>query len=360
MMTPRPPMSTPSTEVDGGARAGSLVIRLAAAGLGGAGALLSAPAVALAVPFWAVRGLTRRLAGSNWLQPRALPWPDLLQYVPEVGWRTRPGLDAYGEADGVFHFTTDDEGWRGRRRLDEADVLVFGDSYAFGHGVNDADMYSEHADGLAVKPMGSDGYSMVHAVLWMERLSIRLRDKIVVWMVYTGNDLYDNLRPNYGVYRMPYVRWRDGSWEIHTAHVSPERWPIAERQVAYATELARLCTPGYETERALDAANYLLERARDAVRAAGAKFLVLCVPPRDQIDPKRLPSLRSRSPEPARFDPLLLDRELARRCAKLGIPFVPLAEHLTTDDYQKRDIHWTPAGNEKVGGLLAGFVRDLP
>jgi hypothetical protein len=327
--------------------------RAAARVLGIGAAALALPAALAAAPFWATAALTRHLPRVLPLEPSTtLTWQELLRYVPEIGWQSRPDLDAYAYADDLFHLTTDAEGWRGSRSLDAADMVVFGDSYAFGHGVDDADMYTEHVPGLTVKALGSDGYSMVHGVLWMERLQQRFAGKPVIWMIYAGNDLYDNLRPNYGRYRMPYVRYRDGQWAIHTSHVSEEPWPIPDEPRSYPKELARMCTPGPESDRALDAATYLIERAGEVCRAVGSELTILSVPRRSQIDQKLLPELRANSLDPENFDPRRPDTVMGAAAAARGIPFVALSDHLVADDYQSRDIHWRPRGNRKVGHLL--------
>lgn len=322
------------------------------------GLLRSLLAAAAAAPFSFASRLTRSIANAAPLRPSVTPWPELLRYVPEIGWHTRPNLDAFALADDVFHITTDAEGWRGNQSIEGADVLVFGDSYAFGHGVNDEEVYAHHTDGVVVKPLGSDGYSMVHAVLWMERLQQRMAGKFVIWMVYAGNDLHDNLRPNYFRYRMPFIRERAGEWELHNEHVSQEPWPCDDGPVSYPTELAKLCTPGPETDRAMAGAHFLIQRAARVCARAGAPLVVLSVPRRDQIDPDRIDDLRKRSPEPDRFDPSLPDVELAAACAEEGVPFVALSEVLAAEDYQIADIHWTPAGNAKVGRWLAQRYLD--
>jgi hypothetical protein len=316
--------------------------------------MVAMPAAIVAAPFWAVAGLTRHLPRAIRLEPsNTKSWEELLQFVPEVGWQSRPNLDVHAYADDTFHLTTDAEGWRGSGSLDDAEVVVFGDSYAFGHGVDDADLYTTHTGGVKVKALGSDGYSMVHAVLWMERLASRLQGKTVVWMVYPGNDFYDNLKPNYGRYRMPFVRQRDGRWEIHTDHVSEDPWPLAEDAPSYLTELARVCTPGFEGDRAAGAATYLIDRADHVCRDSEAELIILSVPRRAQIDPRLLPDLCSRSPVPEHFDPRRPDLALAAHCRQSEIRFLALAEHLSAEDYQVRDIHWKASGHVKVGKLIA-------
>ncbi len=333
--------------------------RLRARIIGAVAAMVGLPAAVAMAPFWAVAALTRRLPDALKLQPdNTLPWQQLLQYVPEVGWRTRPGLDAYSYADDLFHLTTDDEGWRGPLSLDDADLLVFGDSYAFGHGVHDHQVYTNFTGGLRTKALGSNGYSMVHANLWMERLAQRAAGKSAMWFVYAGNDLYDNLRPNYGPYRMPFVRWTAQGWTIHVDHVSELPWPISTERPSYLDELARMCTPSQDSERAFEAAGYLIDRAAQVCRTVGIDLTVVSVPRREQIDAALLPHLRDRSPAPARFDPALPELAFERCCTAAGLPFVALADHLEPADYQRNDIHWGPSGHEKVGQLIAHLHRE--
>lgn len=316
--------------------------------------LSAAPAAVVAAPFWLMAGATRYLPRRLRLEPPLLPWLDAMRFVPVVGWQTRPDLEGYLEADRPFHFTTDAEGWRDASvAIEDADMVVFGDSFAFGQGVDDADLYSRHTDGIRTKALGSNGYSMVHAVLWMEMLGERLAGRHVIWFVYLGNDLYDNLRPNYGRYRVPFVAQRDEGWQIEACHVSAEQWGFPEAPPQYQDELARLSTPGPQTDRALAAAAYLLERAQQACFAADAELTVVTVPRRDQIDPDLVETLRARSPDPERFSAHLLDEGVRESCAKLGLTVVSLGDHLSHRDYFDEDIHWKKSGHLVVGSLLA-------
>jgi hypothetical protein len=328
----------------------------ARAGLVGLGAGLAAvPAALLATPFWVVSALTRRLPELLPLQPRTIDLGQMIEYAPQVGSHTRPHLEVHGLADEAFRLTTDAEGWRGGISLERASVVVFGDSFAFGHGVDDEDMYTNHVPGHVVKALGSNAYSMVQPVQWMERLRERIAGKQVIWFVYLGNDLYDSLRPNYFRWRQPFVREREGDWEIVTDHVRPEPWPFYDDEHELDT-LARICTDGHESRRALSAADHLVGRARQLCQAIGSPLTVVTVPRRAQIDPERLPDLRRRSPDTSAFDERLPDRRLAESCRAMDVPFVPLADHLSPRHYQIRDIHWNAAGHERVGQVLAELL----
>src|SRR5690606_22804464 len=135
------------------------------------------------------------------------------------------------------------KGWRGSRTLDECGIVVFGDSFAFGYGADDRAVYSELDRELDVKPIGVNGYNMVQSFLWMERYAGHLEGKLVVWLIYHGNDLYENLCPNLDHYRMPFARETGGSdgWEIASEHVSVEPWPYPSKR-EYLAKLAEICS----------------------------------------------------------------------------------------------------------------------
>ena len=81
---------------------------------------------------------------------------------------------------------------------------------------------------LSIKAIGAPGYSMVQELMLITQLAPRLGGKLVVWFIYPGNDLTDNLSPamtTFG-YRMPFLLESDirGGWDIIASHVQPDRW----------------------------------------------------------------------------------------------------------------------------------------
>jgi hypothetical protein len=322
------------------------------------GVALAAPGAAIAAPFWVMSSLTRQLPRRLPLQPSHMPWAELIHFEPELGCLTHANLDTHGFAEDVFQLTTDSEGWRGRLSVEEADLVVVGDSFAFGYGVDDAVGFPSHAGPLRIKGVGTVAYSLVHEVLVIERLEERLGGRPVVLMPYLGNDLHLSLRPTYRHYRMPYVRECDDGWEIRTDHVSDEPYTISA-EPAELEPLARLCTPGPESDRTLSAASYLLARAREACERAGSTLTLMPMPQGAQVDRGRWGELTSLSNDPERCDPLLPERVLSERCQELGIGFLSLMGVLTGDDYFGIDVHLRASGHRKVGRLLADrFARS--
>jgi hypothetical protein len=317
------------------------------------GLLLAAPVVSIALVLAVTGATVRRIAAVIGDRRESVHWRGLVDYEPVVGWRPRPNLDVFATADDVFRLTTDSDGWRGRGSVAQADIVVFGDSYAFGHGADDRDMYTEFAGHLRVKPIGSDGYDMVHGLLWMKRLASELRGKLVVWFVYYGNDLHENLMPSTGHYRMPYVRpgaAGDG-WKIVTDHVSPEPWPFPPPS-SYHRIMAKFSCANAFSRRVFSACEFLISESSKVCTEAGATLAVVGIPDRVQLTARGKEKLRRLAPTPEDFDVEKPDRELARITERLGIPFVSLREHLSARDYLIHDIHWRRSGNRKVGQVL--------
>lgn len=316
--------------------------------------LLTIPLLVLGLPLWIVACLTRfthaRVSSFRW---QVTSWQHLINYEPIIGWKPKPNLNAYAFADKVFHLTTDAQGWRGKTTLPESDIVVFGDSYAFGYGVSDKSFFAELSTKVKIKAIGVNGYNMVQALLWMRQLSAELDGKLVVWFVYFGNDLYDNLQPNMYHYRTPFVRNVNGTgnWEVVTSHVSPAKWS-GHSPVDYYEKLAEICCPTLLSERAFSACEFLISIGRDVCAKAGAQLMVMTVPDITQIDPGRMERLAMLAPDRAYFDPGLPDKKIAETCSRLGVPLVALRDHLGVEDHKEYDAHWNEKGHERVAEIL--------
>ena len=338
------------------------VTRFVVAGVASVAALaLTVPVIALAAPFWVVGTLTRTVRGAlRRVQPREVPWDDLMEFVPDIGWKNRGNVQAYVRGNRPFHVTTDEEGWRGTASLEESDLVVFGDSFAFGHGVGDDAFFANQRSSVRIKAIGANAYNMVQTLLWMERLKDRLAGKLIVWLVFYGNDLVDNLNPHFSRYRTPFVRWRDDgkTWEIVTDHVSAEPWPFDAR--SWTSEIGELCSPTFVAERAFSACDFLVRRAASVCQSAGARLAVVGVPEVQLLDPRRRGRFRREASDPALFDPELPDRRLREICQRRDVPFAALSEVLEVRDHLLNDCHWTPRGHARVAGVLEELYRATP
>ena len=324
------------------------------------GFLLVLPFLLVGLPFFGIAFLTRffKTVSSRFL-PKPVPWKKLIEYEPIIGWKPRPNMNTYVQVDGMYQVSTDAHGWRGKAKLEDSDIVVFGDSYAFGYGVNDRDFFADLNRDVRIKSIGVNGYNMVQELLWMQRLSDRLKGKLVIWFIYFGNDLLENLTPNLDHYRMPFVRSLNstGQWEIVTKHVSPKIWTVTSKRNYYA-RLAEICSRTPIAERAYSAGEFLIKQGQQICRKAGANLMVMTIPDITQISSRHMKLLKDRTPDPDTFDPDLPDQKIGEICRKLSIPFVPLKDHLKVDDHKKRDAHWNEKGHRRVSMVLEGIYRD--
>src|SRR5581483_9426863 len=326
------------------------VSRAAFAAVGSAVALvLAVPVLAVALPLWLVAAMTRALA--RFYQPSMVKWPDLFEFHPRLGWKTIPHFRGHclEERADVFRVHTGSDGWPGTRNLADSDVVVFGDSYAFGYGVNVNQAFFAVDPTLRIKAIGAPGYNMVQELLVMQEMASALRGKTVVWFIYFGNDLYDNLAPEMNGYRMPFVaQTARGDWRIVTEHVQAERWScsVGKPRNHYVD---RLFSPGFMAERAFSACEFLIERGQATCRAVSAELVVVTIP-----HPTLLRGATCRAPK---IDGGYPDRRMQAICEKFHVPIVALRDVLDPTDYNPDDEHWNEQGHRKVAKLLGRLTQ---
>lgn len=326
-----------------------------------AGAILALPLVLLLAPFVFVVIVTRHFA--KWIEPNYLPWQQLIEYDPFVGWKGKASLKTYHLADDVYTFTTDAEGWRGSETLAKSDVVVFGDSYAFGHAISDRNFFAHVNPRLRVKSIGVNGYNMVQQLMWMKRLASEIGGKLIVWFIYLGNDLADNLEASMEGYRIPFLKQQpeSGEWEIVTRHLSAAPWPSDASYYIrnFCERNAKMFVTGAASARIFGACDYLIREAAKVVRQAGSKLVVVSIPPKDMFSTARHAIWKVHLSDPSSFEIDLPDRQLADLCARLDIPFVAGKSLLDLSDYRRFDTHWNEKGNRKVAELLDRLHRSF-
>ncbi len=326
------------------------------------GLILVTPVLLLGLPFWAVSFLTRSLFPL--CQPTIIRWPQMFRYDPTLGWTTKANLNCHclEDRDDVFHVMTDEYGWPKTASLADSELVVFGDSYAFGYGVDHKSAFFRLNPNLPIKSIGVPGYNLVQEFLLMKQLSPQLSGKLIVWFIYLGNDLYDNLSPEMSGYRTPFLRQSNGrsNWEIVTSHLSPAKWScsLGRMRQNHNSVTAQLHSPSsLLSQRAYLACEYLLEQATALMHRLGSKLLVMTIPIPIAVDQTQLTRLASHNAAWQSFDPDYPDRKIRDICTKLQIPFVPLRSHLTIRDYNHQDDHWNETGHQRVAQLLWDFYR---
>jgi glycosyltransferase involved in cell wall biosynthesis len=324
---------------------------------GCAGLFLALPLCLAGLPFLLVSILTRRLAPV--FDHRPTPWGEAIQFHPVYGWTAKPHLDIRCQAahglDHLFHVTTDANGWRGNGAIPKSDVLVFGDSFAWGYGIDDDEFFADLSPRVGIKSIGVPGYNLVQELLWMKEYSKHFRNKLIVWLVFDGNDLYDNVIPNLYHYRMPFLRKTDGAreWEIVTSHLTPTDWPWNYERNSRERE-KYLATYGRNVmaDRVYAACEYLIKEGRDLCERAGGRLVIVGVPAASRLISRTWDRKSSSLAPNERLDRHTPDDRIKAICEKVGVAFVAAATFLTPEDHIPLEGHWNAKGHRRIAELI--------
>jgi hypothetical protein len=325
-----------------------------------AGLLLSLPVLLLGLPFWVMSAGVAFFARLT--EPRLAERDELMQFDPVLGWKPRANVNTHYliPRDDIYPIQTDAFGWPGRQALSDSELVVIGDSFAYGYGSRKGESFADMAPEVRIKSIACPGYDPVQEVLLLRELGDRLRGKLVVWFMYPENDLPDLTRPQWRQYRKPFVRRSatTGEWEVVSDHVRPGSWrPSIERDNFAA--FAQLCLPGPLADRCYSACAYLLGEAAEICRGVEATLVVFTIPNVNQLEPSGRRRFASLTTDPRAFDAHYPDRQLGEICAKHGVPFVSGMTRFEPRDYKRFErFHWTPSGNRKVARLLHQLRDD--
>lgn len=269
-----------------------------------------------------------------------------------LGWRYQPGVEVRHRTDEFdVAIAINEFGFRRQESMPSRspDILVFGDSFAFGWGVEERDGWAARLEGrvgLAVWNLAVSGFSVdQELLLWRERARFLPRDvpssPRLVLVLSCGNDLPEALTDrSYGKAKPRFVL-ANGALELTNVPV-PEPWP--ER---YSQGWRSLTKLWYE-RRAPELSTATVERGRNLVAAllttfdrecaqAGAKLVVITTDDHwlgERLDTRAV----------THFD---LEAELtaaAARGERIAFP---------------RDGHWTERGHELVTEFVARRLEEL-
>ncbi len=167
--------------------------------IGAAAIVLASGLAALLTCEAAARIIYPPLRGTHWYHED-----------PRYGMRHRSNLDKrvteWGDGD-YWYFRTNARGFRGGEWGDvpaagTRRVLVMGDSFTFGNGVNEGETFPEvanHAAGARngkpweVLNLGVSAWGPQHALAYLETEGAPIRASCLVYAFFLGNDVMDNI-----------------------------------------------------------------------------------------------------------------------------------------------------------------------
>ena len=297
---------------------------------------------------------------------------------PYLGWRGRPHARLrYHRPDFDTLVQLDADGWRQPDPPPPADaarrVLVLGDSFTWGWGVSQGEVFTDRlqaqlAPAVAIDNRGISGFGTAQEYLVLQRALAATRYDTVVLMFFL-NDVVDNTDGKEG--RRPYFELIDGELRPHNQPALPLTSPLQrfftdhsrayqfvdfeygllKRRLKGEAEDER----GYREAAAVDfhtlpgyaVTARLLEEMDRLVQAHGARFFVVYIPQRSEVE--------SDAPFPYPRAVHAMVDDITRRA---GIPMIDLAPPLRAAARRGAalifpvDAHWTPAGHRLAADIL--------
>jgi hypothetical protein len=321
--------------------------------------LLLVPAVRARLPAdeeaaWRIRWVNRRLweGRSGYYAFDA--------YDPARGWALRPGRwDLAGRT-----VTANSRGIRGRvehepgRRPGVRRVVVVGDSFTFGEGVGDDETFPARLQGrlgpgVEVINLGVHGYGHDQMLIHLREEGLRYEPDLVI-LGYYADDVARNVL-SFRDYAKPRFRLREGSLVLTGIPVpTPGRVLAREAFRPHLLELAAMAwrsvrPPARPSAEEVPLMAALLDEMRRAAASRGARFLIVDLPPRDEIS---LPG------ELGRSEALIVDHARSR-----GLPIcrtrAELRRRLGGAPGSGLRGHYDAAVQADVADILAGCIaRD--
>lgn len=273
----------------------------------------------------------------------------LFDYDVQVGWRTLPNLDLVrrNAAGQDWRIETDPAGLRtfsSQPSADERNLLILGDSFAFGEGVMlqerfDARIRSAKPD-LNIVNTGAMGYGTDQEYVIARQFFDDLHPGDAILVLLYVNDFYDVLRRDFVLRSKPYFV-RDGDqWRLHNPEIGWFQW-LRDRSylISILGELSEaLRGSAWDFDAARSIVTHILDRI--AAEKPGSVPIVLAYHGRASKIPW---------PPNIRMSELCTHVTL---CVDLDPSLDPKTDFLP-------DGHWTPSGHKKVGDRLTAALEEL-
>jgi hypothetical protein len=312
------------------------------------------------------------------------------QFDPTLGWAPIPNLTARHERDG-FSVLVHQNSWGLRaadsiqpsRQTKQSRILVLGDSYVWGYGVEQWQMMTApevHRSSSELINFGVSGYGTDQEYLFYSRLGTKFDVDEVVLVLTPYNDIEENLSAEQYDHQKPFFDLADGKLRLHVEHIEPSRMRTFINRVRFHSrvinvvdgafrnlgnwmKLRRLRGAGQPVNRPLGETDVsqrdrdgialtlqIILALRDLVVSRGAKFSVVFVPYK--------PHILLNVPDNHPLVPLL-----AHRLVSSGITYYEPyklfleASRKGVSLFNLGDNHFSPAGNALFARVLVGAAE---
>jgi hypothetical protein len=355
--------------------------------------ILVAALIAICLLEGILQSACRVTKGVWYPELRKREFPPLYEYDPNLRWRLRSNMNIRfrtGEFD--THVITDGRGIRMEDKENvatvsqpEPDILVIGDSFAFGWGVEAREAFAERlgcSGKLRALSLGVPGYGLEQEAIVLKAVLRREKPKLVIAQTWPID--WDILNSDRMVVAEHYlltgetvrrtspsvIHLRIELMENSTLYGILTRFSSLSHHVFHRNELLGgfgldVFKDGDQSEMIAGArsrAFSAISGMKAAADAEGVPFAVVVVPSAFQVYPERQKSMERAWGISGRLDAERPDRELESFAESRGIHLLDLlpafrerASAGRQSLYFRADPHWTAEGHE----LAAEAIRDF-
>lgn len=309
--------------------------------------------------------------------PRTARITKFWKYNSHYGWSHIPGVGGYFESFGIRTFVTiNSKGFRGPEIEYAHDqnpqrILVLGDSYVWGYGVKDDEVFTERLTkampGVEIVNMGVSGYSTDQELLLYRDEGYKYKADLVMIIVTENDPLGNSLTEQYVTYGKPVFQLK--GTELALINQPVHKTPLWKRAVAQFATRSYVLTAAnrYLYSRAIGKPAPPVVHHESGGGASGAALTGSGKFPRtleDEITVRLLIELRreisSRQGEGKLLvvftEDLTSSQEMAEYLTPFEISCLDLEAYIDAKDkilHLPDDFHWNSEGHKRVAEILA-------
>jgi hypothetical protein len=233
------------------------------------------------------------------------------------------------------------------------DVLWLGDSFTFGHGVSDEEVFSYIVctqNHIVCQNMGHSGSNTFQQVAIlanaMAKADVRPKSVVLVmltacWIEQAGNDLGDNLIPTRAAGSQPPTD-RQGLLKRLQGLVG--KYEIVKRAMltfsGWIKRSTYRCSDPGQVGRALEATQTALRKLEDLARSSGFSVTLVEIHPYQELD-----------------GPFRETERLVGDIVPAGFARIPTGQYFRKEQYYPYDGHFNAAGHARLAEVLARALK---
>jgi lysophospholipase L1-like esterase len=304
-------------------------------------------------------------------RPRRVETPELSRHDRRLGWSPLPGARIRMRSPGEFDVAVriNRQGFRADREYPLEPppgirrIVAVGDSFTFGNGVEIEEAFpsllERRLPATEVINLGVPGYGVDQQLLMLESRGLRFYPDVVLLGLHTP-DVFRNTQAFHGQHAKPLFRLRkDGGLTLTGVPVPPPGAPrprqpagLLDRSRLFQLLWVRLERHGFGEVWEVTAG--ILQRMQAASEGAGARLVVLLLPPQYAVYGSRLEKA-------SQTHTIALIAEILRENRIEHLDLTPLLAAQVEREpeeplFYSKDGHFTPAGNEVIAREVASRV----